>query len=474
MGRGDWICNFLECAVNPCHLIYLLSLSHAMKQRSLLRDVSIKGISLHTGETVQLTMKPAPVNHGIVFRRVDLHDKPELRPHVSQVNNSTGATTLTSEHGKINTVEHVLSALHGMGIDNALIEMDASEPPILDGSAKGYVNLILEGEPVEQDADREFFVLDAAVSVTTGNSSLIALPYDGFKISCTSADDRGIHTQHLAIEIDPDVFATQIAAARTFTVYEDIEELLKLGKIRGGSLENAIVLRDDKIMTKEPLRFDDELVRHKILDIIGDILLLGKPIKAHIVAVRPGHVINVELAQKLNDRMLQLKEEPKPKVVEKKRVVVAEETQLDIRRVLETLPHRYPFLMIDRVIEFRGNDELTAIKNVTINEPFFQGHYPGMPIFPGVLQIEAMAQAAGLLMLRATKSQGLTAVFMSVDKVKWRTKVIPGDQLRIEVKLKRILRGKIGTADAVCYVGDKVASSGEMKFMIIANQEEDV
>lgn len=446
-----------------------------MKQRSLLRDVSIKGTSLHTGETVQLTMKPAPANHGIVFRRVDLHDKPELRPHVSQVGDRVRATTLSSGHGKINTVEHVISALHGIGIDNVLVEMDASEPPILDGSAKGYVNAILEGEPAEQEADRDYFVLDTPISVTKGNSSLIALPYDGFKISCTSADDRGIHTQHLALDIDPDVYAAQIAGARTFTVYEDIEELLKLGKIRGGSLENAIVLKDDKIMTKEPLRFEDELVRHKILDIIGDILLLGKPIKAHIVAVRPGHAINCDLAQKLHERVQEIAEGSKKKKAEpKSRVIVEEETQLDIRRVIETLPHRYPFLMIDRVVEFRGNDELTAIKNVTINEPFFQGHYPGMPIFPGVLQIEAMAQAAGILMLRATKNEGLTAVFMSVDKVKWRTKVVPGDQLRIEVRMKKILRGKIGTAAATCYVGDKVASSGELKFMVIENQEEDV
>ena len=435
-----------------------------MKQRTLLREVSVKGSALHTGDKTQLTLKPAAANSGIVIRRVDLHDRPEIRPHVSQVTDLVRATTLASGHAKVHTVEHVLAALHGMGIDNVVVEMDASEPPILDGSAKGFVNLILEGEPVEQDAERSYFVLDQAVSVTKGNSSLIALPYDGFKISCTSADDRGIHTQHLSIEIDPDVFATQIAAARTFTVYEDIEELLKLGKIKGGSLENAIVLKDDKILSKEPLRFEDELVRHKILDVIGDIFLLGKPIKAHIVAVRPGHAINAELTQKLAERMEELRKGAKAKKA--RPTVIGEETQLDIRRLIETLPHRYPFLMIDRVIEFRGENELTAIKNVTINEPFFQGHYPGLPIFPGVLQIEAMAQAAGVLMLRATKNEGKTAVFMSVDKVKWRQKVVPGDQLRIDVKLVKILRGKIGTAEATCYVGEKEVSSGELKFMI--------
>jgi len=444
-----------------------------MKQRSILRPVSVKGASLHTGDKVQLTFKPAVANSGITIRRVDLHDKPLLKPHISQVTDLVRATTLASGHAKVHTVEHILAALHGLGIDNLEIEMDASEPPILDGSSRGFVNMILEGEPVEQDADREYFELDQPVSVSKGNSSLIALPYDGFKVSCTSADDRGIHTQHLSIELDPDVFATQIAAARTFTVYEDIEELLKLGKIKGGSLENAIVLKDDKIMSKEPLRFDDELVRHKILDVVGDILLLGKPLKAHIVAVRPGHAVNAELTAKLAERMEALasskgKRAKKPQ----KTALIEEENQLDIRRVIETLPHRYPFLMIDRVVEFRGEDELTAIKNVTINEPYFQGHYPGQPIMPGVLQIEAMAQAAGILMLRKIDQEGKTAVFMSVDKVKWRQKVIPGDQLRIEVKLVKIMRGKIGTAQASCYVGDKLASGGELKFMILGEGED--
>lgn len=443
-----------------------------MKQRSILREVSVKGASLHTGDKTQLTLKPAPANSGITIRRTDLHDKPVIKPHVSQVTDLVRATTLADGHAKVHTVEHVLAALHGMGIDNVEVEMDASEPPILDGSAKGFVNLILEAEISEQDAEREYFVLDQPISVTKGNSSIIALPYDGFKISCTSADDRGIHTQHLTIDIDPDVFATQIAAARTFTVYEDIEELLKLGKIKGGSLENAIVLKDDKIMSKEPLRFDDELVRHKILDVIGDVLLLGKPLKAHIVAVRPGHAVNAELTTKLAERMDELAKGKKKPAKKPKTAKIAEETQLDIRRVIETLPHRYPFLMIDRVVEFRGNDELSAIKNVTINEPYFQGHYPGQPIMPGVLQVEAMAQAAGILMLRRINQEGKTAVFMSVDKVKWRRKVIPGDQLRIDIKLLKVMRDKIGIAAATCYVGDEVASSGELKFMILDEGED--
>ena len=443
-----------------------------MKQRSILREVSINGPALHTGDNSRLTLKPAPVNHGVTIRRVDLHEKPEFKPHISQVGDLVRNTTLEVGHVKVHTVEHVMAALHGMGIDNVEIEMDSSEPPIMDGSARAYVNMILEGEPVEQDTDREIFVLDKPISVSKGNSSLIALPYDGFKITCTSSDDRGIHTQHLALDIDPEVFSTQVAAARTFTVFEDIEELIKLGKIKGGSLENAIVLKGDKILSKEPLRFEDELVRHKILDVVGDLFLLGKPIKAHIIAVRPGHALNSELTKKLHERMDELGKGVAQKAPKKSPVIIETETELDIRRVLETLPHRYPMLMIDRVREFRGDDELTAIKNCTINEEYFQGHYPGQPIMPGVLQIEAMAQAAGILMLRVTQNEGMTAVFMSIDKVKFRNKVIPGDQIKIDVKLVKIMRGKIGTAVATCKVGDKIASSGELKFMLVDKETE--
>ena len=276
-----------------------------MKQRTLLREVSISGKSLHSGEEVNLKLKPAAENHGIVFKRVDLYGKPVLKPVVDFVTDLVRSTTIADGHAKVQTVEHVLSALNGCGVDNALIEMDASEPPILDGSAKHFVNLVQEAEPVEQAAERRYYELDEPLSVTRGGSSIIALPYDGFRITCTSADDRGIHTQHLTLDIDPETFIAQVAPARTFTVYEDIEELLKLGKIKGGSLDSAIVIKGDKIVTKEPLRFKDEFVRHKMLDIVGDIVLTGMPIKAHIVAVRPGHALNAELSKVLRKKILE-------------------------------------------------------------------------------------------------------------------------------------------------------------------------
>jgi UDP-3-O-[3-hydroxymyristoyl] N-acetylglucosamine deacetylase/3-hydroxyacyl-[acyl-carrier-protein] dehydratase len=443
-----------------------------MKQRTLLREVSIKGNALHTGDAVHMTFKPAPVNHGIVFRRVDLHGHPELKPRVDQVTDLVRATTIQVGHAKLHTVEHVLSALHGCGIDNLLIDIDASEPPIMDGSARPFVQLIQQGEPVEQDAEREYFALTETISVAKGNSSVIALPYDGLKITCTSADDRGIHTQHLSLTIDPEVYASHVAAARTFTIYEDIEELLKLGKIKGGSLDCAVVIKGDKVISKEPLRFADEFVRHKILDIIGDIMLLGVPLKAHIVATRPGHAVNAELTKLLFEKYEAWKKGGKKAAKPAApKVELATETTLDIRRVLDTLPHRYPFVMLDRVVEM--NDEsITAIKNVTINEPFFQGHYPGNPVMPGVMQIEAMAQAGGILLLRRMSMEGKTALFMSCDKVKWRKPVRPGDQLSIRVKLTKI-RGPIACAEGECTVADQAVCSAELMFTVVDSSKLD-
>ena len=436
-----------------------------MKQRTILREVSIKGKSLHTGEEVNLTLKPAAEDTGVIFRRIDLFGKPELKPLIDLVDELVRSTTIADGHAKVHTIEHILSALSGCGVDNVVIEMDASEPPILDGSAKHFVNLIQQAEPVEQDAEREYFVLDEPISVTRGSSSIIALPHDGFRITCTSADDRGIHTQHLSLDLDPETYVAQVAPARTFTIYEDIEELLKLGKIKGGSLDSAIVIKGDKIVSKEPLRFKDEFVRHKILDIMGDITLVGMPIKAHIVGVRPGHALNAELSKVLRKKLL----EKKKGTAAAKKVLPVEshEKTIDIRGVLNLLPHRYPFVMIDRVVEIVSDDELVALKNVTINEPFFQGHYPGRPVRPGVRQVEAMAQAAGVLLLRKLPAdENKIAFFMSVDKVKFRQAVEPGDSIEIRVKLVKIRGNKIATATGECKVGGKLVSSAQLMFML--------
>jgi len=438
-----------------------------MKQRTILRESSVSGKSLHTGEEVTLTLKPAAEDTGYLFRRVDLYGKPEIRADVDLVTELVRSTTLSSGHAKVHTVEHILSALSGCAIDNVIIEMNASEPPILDGSAKHFVNLIQQAEPVEQNKERAFFTLKEPISITEGNRSIIALPSDVLKITCTSSDDRGIHTQHLTLDLDPETYIAQIAAARTFTIYEDIEELLKLGKIQGGSLDSAIVIKGDNILSKEPLRFKDEFVRHKILDIVGDIALLGISLKAHIVAVRPGHALNAKLTRVLREKF---KSNTAARKVSSRAMlpsIAPDEKALDVRRILDTLPHRYPFVMVDRVLEILSDDELLAVKNVTINEPYFQGHFPGRPVMPGVLQLEAMAQAAGILMLRYTSAENRMAFFMSCDKVKFRAAVEPGDQLLIRVKLIKRRGDKLAVASGECRVGDKIVSSAELMFTIM-------
>lgn len=445
-----------------------------MKQRTIRRERSIHGRSLHTGEEVTLVIKPADQNAGVVFRRTDLYGKPEIRPKVENVTDLVRSTTISDGHAMVHTVEHVLSALRGCAVDNVVVELDASEPPIMDGSARPYVNLIQDAEPIEQKAEREFFELDEPLSVQDGNRSLIALPHDGFRVTCTSADDRGVHVQHLSIDIDPESYESLIAPARTFTIYEDIEELINMGKIRGGSLDSAIVIRGNKVISKEPLRFDDEFVRHKILDMVGDLALLGPCLKAHVIAVRPGHALNSQLTLRLLDRLEASRNGNKPTDAPKKTkaLIQPEETSLDVRRVLDVLPHRYPFVLVDRVIEMDGESSLVAVKNVTINEPFFPGHFPGRPVMPGVLQIEAMAQAAGILMLRRTSAEGKVAFFMSCDKVKFRKAVEPGDQLEIHVSLEKVRGGRIASAKGECRVAGKVVSSAQMMFSLMDAREE--
>ncbi len=445
-----------------------------VKQRTISKESSIKGKSLHTGNEVTLTFKPAEPNTGYTFKRVDLYGKPEIKPEVSLVHDLVRSTTISNGNAKVHTIEHVLSALSGCGIDNVIIELDSSEPPIMDGSARPFVELIMESGPIEQEKDRDYLELKEPICVGRGNRSIVAIPHDGLKITCTSSDDRGAHVQHLSVDIDSDFYTLNIAPARTFTLYEDIEKLLKLGKIRGGSLDSAIVIKGDKIMSKEPLRFEDEFVRHKILDIVGDLCLLGKPLKAHLIAVRPGHALNSELSQKIIESLSNSQKSndaEKSLQQDRKSFVLPEETELDVRRILDVLPHRYPFVLLDRVIKIEGQESLTALKNVTINEPFFNGHFPGHPVMPGVLQLEAMAQAAGVLLLRRASSESKVAFFMSADKVKFRKPVVPGDQLIIKAELIKVRGDKLATAAVSCSVADKEVSSANLMFSVVNAEE---
>ena len=430
-------------------------------QKTLAKASSLAGTSLHTGEEVTLTMKPAPVNHGIKFRRIDLDDQPFIEAHVDNVQKVERATTLAKGSVKVHTVEHVISALTGMGVDNAIIEMDANEPPIGDGSAMPYVECIKQAGIEVQDEYRAVFEVREPIHAETRNGSiLIVVPDKSFRISCTQAGPDGRMTQYFSTEITPEIYENEIASARTFVFYEDVEPLLEKGLIKGGSLENAIVIRDDTFMSKEPLRFPEELARHKILDLIGDLMLSGRRIMGHVIAVKPGHGPNTEMARQLAKTFGQLMSLVPPVNIPTGKGV------LDINEVKKILPHRYPFLMLDRVVDFEGETKCTGVKQVTINEPYFQGHFPDHPVMPGVLQLEAMAQLASIMLLRVEENQGKIGYFMSADNVKWRKPVFPGDTLFIEGEILKIRRN-IGVARARCIVNDEMVSEAELKFALM-------
>ncbi len=435
------------------------------------------GVGLHSGGRVEMAFLPASPGTGIRFRRVDLEGQPEIEARLENVAETARSTTLAKGHAKITTVEHVLSAFAGLGVDNAIVELNASEPPIGDGSARAYSRLIQSAGLEPQGAAREPFYVTESVELQVGDTLMTVFPHDRLKISCVSSDKLGRHTQHYTIEVTPETWEREIAHARTFCFFEEIEVLIKNGLIKGGSLENAVIIRDDVVLTTEPLRYPDEFVRHKILDIIGDLYLLGRPLCGHILAVKPSHTTNCELGRQLAAQMrrpqiamqafippMPPEKNPGEGPEAKDSLAVKDGTIVETSHLMKILPHRYPFLMIDRVIEVGGN-RIVAIKNVTANEPHFQGHFPGHPIMPGVLQLEAIAQAAGVLMLRKAENLGKLAFFMSAENVKWRKPVFPGDTLVIEVELTRS-RGKIGRAKGICKVNQDIVSEAEVTFML--------
>lgn len=428
-------------------------------QRTLASSASLTGSALHTGENVTLTLLPAPVGHGFKFQRIDLPDEPIVDAAAAYVKTVERATTLVQGMVKIHTVEHVLSALTGMGVDNALIQMDANEPPIGDGSASEYIALIKKAGIAEQEAPRRYLEIREPLTIESNGSLLVILPDTKFRISCTQVGPEGRFTQFLSTEITAENYETEIAPARTFVFYEDVKPLMDKGLIKGGSLENAIVARGDSVLSKEPLRFPNEFVRHKILDIVGDLALSGTRIRGHVIAVKPGHGINTEAAKLLADRL-------RATVPAASKPVPAPVGALDVNAVMQILPHRYPFLMVDRIVEFQGDLKATGVKAVTINEPYFQGHFPGHPVMPGVLQLEAMAQVASIVMMRRTENEGKIGYFMSADEVKFRKPVMPGDTLFIECELTSAKK-RLGKAACRCLVNGEVVSEGILLFGLV-------
>ena len=439
-----------------------------LNQQTLNRSASFSGIGLHSGNRVNMTILPAPANSGVRFRRVDLDGKPEIEARVENVSETNRSTTLAKGNVKVHTVEHVLAALAGYGIDNAVVELDANEPPIGDGSSREFCKIIQAAGVVAQPDKREFFTPTEPIELQLGETTMTLFPDEKFKITCTSADKQGRFTQFYSTEVTPQTWEKELAHARTFCFFEEIEYLFKNGLIKGGSLENAVVIRDDAVLTTEPLRYREEFVRHKMLDIVGDLSLLGKPIHGHVIAMRPGHAGNVELVRKIveqiNKPIRAAQTFAPPPANDAPSAPPTPGVLMNVEELMKFLPHRYPFLMVDRIVKMDGNS-IVGLKCVSVNEPFFQGHFPGHPIMPGVLQLEAMAQVAGILMLKKLEATNQIAYFMSAEEVKWRKPVVPGDTLFIEVELTKA-RGKIGKAKGVCRVGGEVVSEAAVTFML--------
>jgi len=430
-------------------------------QRTLAKSASLTGTSLHTGSQVTLKLQPAPADHGIKFKRADLPDEPTIDAKIDHVKFVERATTIAEGNVKVHTVEHVLSALYGMGVDNALIEMDASEPPIVDGSAYPFVELIKKCGVEEQTALRRTLEVREPVHIETKTGSLLTIvPDRKFRISCTQVGPQGRFTQFYSTELTPEIYEKEIARARTFVFYEDVKELLDKGLIRGGSLENAIVVRGESVMGKEPLRYPDEFVRHKILDIVGDLFLAGCRFLGHVIAVKPGHGANAELTKALAKRHAQMISMVPPQVIPQGTGV------MDTKDIMAVIPHRYPFLMVDRIVSFEGDNKCVGAKSVSINEPYFVGHFPGHPVMPGVLQVEAMAQVASILLRKQHSLEGGIGYFMSAEGVKFRKPVVPGDMLLIEAELIRA-KGSVGKANCRCVVNGEVVSEGVLMFAFV-------
>lgn len=434
----------------------------AAVQHTLASSATLEGTSLHTGQKVTLTLKPAPEGHGFKFRRMDLPDQPFINADVDKVQTVERATTLAEGSVKVHTVEHILSALVGMGVDNALIEMDANEPPIGDGSSRPFVELIKKVGTLAQSLPRRVWEIREPIHQEMGDGTIITIvPCKTFKVSVTNVGPDGRFTQYFSSEVNPTTYEKEICAARTFVYYEDVKPLLDKGLIKGGSLESAIVIRGEEIMSKEALRFNNEFARHKALDLIGDLMLAGVKILGHVIAVKPGHGPNTKMASTLKTEYNRMRS-----MVPAPVKIPDGESVLNINEVMKILPHRYPFLMVDRIVDCLGDNKCTGMKNVTINEPFFQGHFPGHPIMPGVLQLEAMAQVSSVLMLRKPENVGKIGYFMSADSVKWRRPVMPGDTLFIETEIIKI-RGSIGQTRCRCLVNGEVVSEAELKFALL-------
>ncbi len=423
-----------------------------MKQQTLASAVKLEGRGLHTGEPVTAVIRPGPVDSGIVFRRTDLDGCPEVAARVENVVSMERGTVLEGGGARVRTTEHLLSALAGVGIDNAIVDLTGEEPPAADGSAADFVGLLTDAVVQQQDGEVSVWACEEAFVVEEGSARYAVVPDSTLRLSATIEFEHPlIGRQHASYTIDPSVYREAVARARTFGFLHEAEQLRASGLAHGANTDNTVVLTADGLYEDVELRFADEFVRHKILDLIGDLALAGVRIQAQIVAERPGHRGNVALAREIAER------------ARKQRSA----RRVDIQQIFEILPHRYPFLLVDRVVEYERAKRIVGIKNVTINEPFFIGHFPGLPIMPGVLIIEAMAQVGGLLLMDSVENPEEKIVyFMSLDNVKFRRPVTPGDQLVFELEMLQ-LRRSVCRMKGVGRVDGRVVAEAEMMAQVV-------
>ena len=460
-----------------------------MKQCTLKGEFQVSGKGLHTGLQIEATFSPAPENSGYVFKRIDLEGEPTLLAVAENVVETVRGTVIGNNSMRISTIEHALAALYAAGIDNCLITLNAPELPILDGSAIEYAEKIDEVGIVEQDAEKDYYIVKQKIEVIdekTG-SSLIVLPDEDFSIDTMIEFDSSILQNQFASLNSMKRFKSDIAASRTFVFVREIVALLNANLIKGGDLDNAIVIYDQPMsqeqlnkiselmgvppvevanlgyINNKPLVFPNEPARHKLLDVIGDIALIGRPLKGRIIANKPGHTLNATFSKKIR-REIKRQEVQAP--IYNPNIAPV----MDINRIRELLPHRYPFLLVDKIIEV-GDNHIVGVKNMTQNEPFFQGHFPQEPVMPGVLQIEAMAQVGGLLVLNMVdEPERYSTYFMKIDNVKFRQKVVPGDTLIFHLQLMNEIRRGVATMKGYAFVGEKMVSEAEFMAQIIKNK----
>jgi len=438
-------------------------------QRTIAKPIAFEGVGLHTGMPCRVEFRPAPPDSGIRFIRLDLPGSPEIpvSPQYARADTEhMRRTILKSGDAEVHTVEHILAAAAGLEIDNLAIALTSKEPAEpRDGSAAPYVRMFQEAGLVDQHVPRRFFRVSEPVRYEENGVVLVGLPHDGLRITFTiEYDDAYLGTQHATYDIDKDVFVKEIAPARTFVLQRDVDALRARGMILGGSLQNAVVVQPKGILNQEPLRFDNEFVRHKILDFIGDLYLLGRPALGHFVSIKSGHATNVRFVQRLAaaEKAERVERPARPG----KGNGSGGPVELDISAIMEIMPHRYPFLLVDRILSLEEN-RVVGIKNVTINEPFFVGHFPGHPIMPAVLIIEAMAQCGGVLLLNAVDNPKEKLVyFIGIDRAKFRKPVRPGDQLRFELTLLR-LKSRICKMEGKAYVDGDLVAEAELLSSIV-------